>query len=176
MRTLLLLLTAIFGPSIAGLGAFCWWQSSPTPSISSETVQLTESKRTRLISLRTEHKFQPHSYPPLGYTGAETAEDEKIAVEAVDGVIEAILSRPEDFVSAKVTSSLIGRGMEKVEWLATEDRERAAGYMIEIWYILGFHGSTGRFGHGSAFTPPPGYAEPLPPGWISPDQPRVIRR
>jgi len=64
--------------------------------------------------------------------------------------------------------------MKPIKLLATEDRERAMGYMLEIWYLLGFKGATGRFAYGSAFQNPPGYGEPLPPGWRSPTEPRPI--
>jgi hypothetical protein len=39
--------------------------------------------------------------------------------------------------------------MRDVETLATEDRDRTQGYMLEVWYILGFKGPTGRFAYGS---------------------------
>jgi hypothetical protein len=71
-------------------------------------------------------------------------------------------------------SDQIGEATKKVDYLETEDRERTAGYLIEIWYILGFKGSTGRFAYGAGFPLPPGYGEPLPPGWKSPTEPRVI--
>jgi hypothetical protein len=58
--------------------------------------------------------------------------------------------------------------------LETEDRDRAYGYMLEVWYILGFKGPTGHFDSGSAYSKPPGYSEPLPPGWLAPDKPRRI--
>ncbi len=65
--------------------------------------------------------------------------------------------------------------MKSVNLLETEDRDRTGGYMLEIWYLLGFKGATGRFAYGSYYTKPPGYAEPLPPGWTAPDNPRPIR-
>jgi hypothetical protein len=58
--------------------------------------------------------------------------------------------------------------------LETEDRDRAQGYLLEIWYIVGFKGATGRFAYGSAYQKPEGYGEPLPPGWTAPDHPRPI--
>ena len=58
--------------------------------------------------------------------------------------------------------------------LETEDRDRAQGYMLEIWYILGFKGATGLFAYGAAYSKPVGYGEPLPPGWTGPDKPRPI--
>jgi hypothetical protein len=66
--------------------------------------------------------------------------------------------------------------MQDIGDLETEDRERAQGYMLEIWYIIGFKRPTGLFTYGSGIRIPPGYAEPLPPGWVSPDKPRTIGR
>jgi hypothetical protein len=58
--------------------------------------------------------------------------------------------------------------------MLTEDRDRTQGYMLEIWYILGFKGATGRFAYGGAVQKPSGLGEPLPPGWTAPDRPRPI--
>jgi hypothetical protein len=161
---------------LASIGAFGALGQRPAlfAPVSVETVRLTAVATERLRSLKAEHKFQPNNYPPLGYTGVETPEDEKVAVAAVDKVIDGILARREAPITAATVSALIGEGMRQVDQLATEDRDRTAGYMIEIWYILGLRGSTGRFAYGSAYPRPPGYDEPLPPGWASPDRPRPI--
>ncbi len=145
------------------------------PAVSNEVVRLTPAKRTVLARLRAEKKFQPNDYPPLGYTGMATPEDEATANIAVNGVIDGILVQRDDHLSAKYVSGLIGKGMHSVDLLETEDRDRTGDYMIEIWYLAGFKGATGRFAYGSAFKAPPGYGEPLPPGWTSPDHPRPIR-
>lgn len=162
---------------VAGGGSFGLYQFSKLwPKASTEITELTPSKRALLLKLRAEHKFQPHDYPPLGYTGAETPEDAATGSRAVDGVIDAVLARPDGPLPAKVVSHLIGRGLRPVKPLATEDRDRAQGYMLEIWYLLGYRGATGRFAYGSYDKPPPGYGEPLPPGWSSPTQPRPSLR
>jgi len=64
--------------------------------------------------------------------------------------------------------------MDTVRLLETEDRDRTAGYMLEVWWLLGFKGATGRFAHGSAYPVPAGHGEPLPPGWTASDKPRRI--
>jgi len=152
-----------------------WWTySSLFSKPSQETVQLNAEKRQALIRLREEMKFEPYDYPPLGYTGIATSEEGIAARAAVNDVIEAILSREDGPVAATTVSELIGQGMRRVDQLETEDRDRTAGYMIEIWYLLGFKGTTGQFAYGSAFQPPEGYGEPLPPGWKSPTDPRPI--
>lgn len=137
-------------------------------------MQLNAEKRHALVSLRDEKKFEPHDYPPLGYTGIATPEEGIVARAAVNDVIGSILSRDNGPITATMVSDLIGRGMRRVDQLETEDRDLTAGYMIEIWYLLGFRGATGRFAYSAAFRRPEGYEEPLPPGWKSPTEPRPI--
>ena len=171
MRTSLILL-AIALLAFFGVG---WWKySSLFPKPSQETVQLSAEKRHALTLLRDERKFEPHNYPPLGYTGIATPEEGTIARAAVNDVIGSILSREDGPVAATTVSELIGRSMKRVGQLETEDRDRTADYMIEIWYLLGFKGGTGRFAYGAAFHRPEGYGERLPPGWKSPTEPRPI--
>ena len=148
--------------------------SQPFPPPSAEIIQLTPEKRALLHRLRAEIKFQAHDYPPLGYTGAATAEDEAQATAAINTLIDAVLARSDGPLSGSTVSALIGRAVRDVDMLETEDRDRAYGYMLEVWYILGFKGPTGHFDSGSAYSKPPGYSEPLPPGWLAPDKPRRI--
>ncbi|WP_157460994.1 MULTISPECIES: hypothetical protein [Bradyrhizobium] len=64
-------------------GGFLYWKYSQLfPAPSNEVVQLTPEKRSVLERLRAEAKFQPHQFPPLGYTGAETPEDRARATGA----------------------------------------------------------------------------------------------
>lgn len=152
-----------------------WWKySSLFPKPSHETVMLDPEKRSTLRRLREEGKFEPNDYPPLGYTGIATLEDGTTARSAVNKVIDAVLSQRDGPLSSTTVSDLIGREMKRVSLLETEDRERTCDYMIEIWYLLGFRGATGRFSYGAAYQIPKGYGEPLPPGWKSPQEPRVI--
>lgn len=171
MRIFLGLLTVLL---LALLVAGWWRYSSFFHKVSQETVQLDEAKRRALIGLRDEKKFEPYDYPPLGYTGIATPEEGIVARAAVNDVIESILSRDNGPVTATTVSNLIGKGMRRVNLLETEDRDRTADYMIEIWYLLGFKGATGQFAYGAAFRRPEGYGEPLPPGWKSPAEPRPI--
>ena len=158
---------------VLSLAAYGYWKYSQLfPEPSTEVVQLTPEKRATLERLRKEAKFRPHDLPPRGYTGAETPEDSARATAAIDRVIDAVLAQPNGPVAARTVSRLIGNAMRRVFWLATEDRARTADYLVEIWYILGFKGATGQFAYGNAYSKPAGYAEPLPPGWTSPDHPR----
>lgn len=174
MRPLAVLLTAVALLATALLGFRLWQFSRLWPKPSVEITTLTTERRTTLLELRAEHKFQPNNFPPLGYTGAETVQDEVTATQAVDGVIDAILARPNGPLPAPTVAALIKSGLKSVKLLATEDRDRTQGYMLEIWYLLGFKGATGLFAYGSYYKVPPGYGEPLPPGWKSPNQPRPI--
>lgn len=174
MRPALILLCIALLLLVSG-GVVTWWKySRPFPTPSQEIVQLNTQKRAVLSRLRSEEKFERHDYPPLGYTGVATPEEGVVSRSAVNDVVDAILSRQDGPVPASAVSELIGRGMKRVNRLETEDRDRTSGYMIEIWYILGFKGATGHFAYGSAFPVPPGYGEPLPPGWKSPTEPRPI--
>lgn len=155
-------------------GVLYWKYAQLFPEPSNEVVQLTLEKRTILERLRAETKFQPHRYPPLGYTGAETPEGRVRATEAVNGVIDAVLAQPNGPVQAREVSRLFGKGMSQVASLATEDRERTGEYLVEVWYILGVKGATGQFASGAPYSKAGGYSEALPPGWTAPDQPRPI--
>lgn len=172
MRYVLILVCSLALGALSFAGYAYWKYIQLFPEPSSEVVQLTPEKRVLLEKLRKETKFQPHRFPPLGYTGAESSEDAARATAAVDRVIDAVLAQSNGPVAARTVSRLIGNAMRRVFWLATEDRDRTADYLLEIWYILGFKGATGQFAHGAAYPRPAGYAEPLPPGWTAPDQPR----
>jgi hypothetical protein len=151
-----------------------WQVSQLFPEVSREIVHLTSEKRALLERLKAENKFLPHAFPPLGYTGPPTLDDRNRASAAVDGLIAGVLAFSDGPVPAKAVSDLISAAMKAVRLLDTEDRDRTAGYMLEVWYILGFKGATGRFVYGAWFKKPKGYGEPLPVGWIAPDQPRSI--
>ncbi len=174
MRSLVVFAVAVVLLVVTFLGLRLWQFSRMWPKPSTEITQLTAEKRVLLQRLRAEHKFQPHNFQPLGYTGAETPEAEATGARAVDGVINVILANSDGNLPAKTVSDLIGKGMRDVKDLATEDRDRTQGYMVEIWYLLGFKGATGRFAYGSAYHIPRGFGEPLPPGWASPTQPRPV--
>lgn len=168
------MLVAVIALAVGGYGWSRWQSARMFPPVSKERVTLSPEIRDRLLRLRREKKFQPNAYPPLGYTGTESPEEEARAIAAVDQVIDGVLSSPHALVAAQTTSKLIGRSMRSVDTLPTEDRDRTADYMLEIWYILGFKGATGQFAYGKAYPRPPGYAEPLPAGWIAPTKPRSI--
>jgi len=169
MRIFHVIALAILLPIVV-MGA---WKCVTSPDVSQEAVSLDDDKIARLIRLKDEEKFEAHDYAPLGYTGVATPQEGAVARAAVNDVIESILARADGPIEARTVSRLIEQGMKRVSHLETEDRDRTAGYMIEIWYLLGFRGSIGRFAYGAAYQRPEGYAEPLPPGWKSPTEPRA---
>ena len=173
MRYLLILVGVLAFGAFAFAGVVYWKYIQLFPEPSNEVVQLTPEKRALLESLRKEAKFGAHRFPPLGYTGAETPEDAARATNAVNGVIDAVLAY-DGPVAARMVSRLIGKATRQTFWLATADRDRTLEYLLEIWYVLGFKLATGQFAHGAAYPRPAGYAEPLPPGWTAPDQPRAF--
>lgn len=174
MRVLFIVagIAAIALAAAAAVAFIRYRQAFPAPS--SEVVQLTAEKRAAISRLRAEAKFGPHDFPPLGYTGAPTLHDRAIATAAVDEMLDGVLAKPDGPLEAKAVIELVGIAMRKVDRLETEDRDRAADYMVEAWYLLGFKGATGRFAYGAAYPRPPGHLEPLPPGWKSPTEPRPI--
>ena len=174
MRYLLILLAVLLLGLFALADVTYWKYAQLFPEPSNEVVQLTPEKRAFLERLRKENKFGPHRLSPLGYTGAETPEDRARATDAVNGVIDAVLAQPDGPIAGRTVSDLIRKAIWRTFWLATDDRDRTGDYLLEIWYILGFKLATGQFAYGSAYHKPAGYAEPLPPGWTAPDQPRTI--
>jgi hypothetical protein len=174
MRFLSIATCALVLVALAFLELRMMHKFEPFSPPSAEIVQLTAENRAHLQRLRAEVKFQANDYPPLGYTGAPNPEDHAQATAAVNTLIDGILARFDGPVSGREVSALIGKAIEDVDLLETEDRERAYGYTLEVWYILGFKGPTGHFGVGSAYPRPEGYSEALPPGWLAPDQPRRI--
>lgn len=176
VRRTLLALAALLIVCVIGVGGFAYWKYLQMfPETSHEVVMLDAAKRDALIRLRDENKFGPHDYPPLGYTGAATIKDKATASLAINHVIDAILQSSDREIRSEVVSGLFSGVAEKTFLLETEDRDRAGGYLLEIWYVLGFKGASGNFVYGSYFKLPPGYGEPLPPGWKSPTEPRWLK-
>jgi|SRR5579859_565270 len=153
MRFLLLATSVLAIALIAFFGFRLWQSSSRWPRVSAEVVQLTPEKRLLLQRLRAENKFQPNNYPPLGYTGAATPEDQARANGAVNGVINGVLAYPDGPVQAKAVSHLIRDRMKTVALLETEIGTEPQ----VIWWRFGTSwGSRGRPA-GSRTVPPSPY-------------------
>ncbi len=172
MRIALIVLASIVLIAAGGATWAVMQWSAVFPKTSDEVVQLTPAIRARLEALRAEAKFGPHDFPPLGYIGPDTPEDAPVLNAAVNGFIDSVLAEADGPISAQSVSAKMKASIDRLRLFATDDRERATGYLIEVWYILGFKGPTGRFAHGSGYPVPSGYGEPLPPGWTAPDRPR----
>ena len=137
-----------------------------------ETIATPETTWATLAMLRREPKFVPHEYPPLGYTGPDTPEDLEPLTEIVDQAIDGSLALRAEALSASILRPILVQAQQQADMFATEDRDRVWGYMLEIWYIVGFRVSLFGATYGTYFQVPDGYGEPLPPGWNAPDQPR----
>jgi hypothetical protein len=118
--------------AIAFLGLRMMQKFEPFPAASAEIVQLTPEKGAHLRRLRAEIKFQANDYPPLGYTGAANPEDHAQATAAVNTLIDAVLARSDGPVSGSEISALIGKAIEDVHLLETEDRDRTYGYALGL--------------------------------------------
>lgn len=138
---------------------------------------LTTTKRARLQALRAEDKLRSNDWPPLGYAGPETPEDGAIVTLTINAVLDEILKLPDGPVTASAISPLLLRADDHVAGtLLTADREQVWGYMLEIWWTLGFKGRIDPSAPppGEFYAPPEGFGESLPPGWTSPLSPRPV--
>jgi hypothetical protein len=144
-------------------------------SLPDETIAVPEAAWARLQALRREPKFVPHDYPPLGYVGPDMPEDLQPLTRIVDQALDGVLALKAATLSAMAVRPVLRNASEGLATFATEDRDRAWGYLVEIWYILGFHVPLFEGIYGEAFQIPEGYGEPLPPGWSAPGTPRPIQ-
>ena len=103
-----------------------------------ETIATPETTWATLAMLRREPKFVPHEYPPLGYTGPDTPEDLEPLTEIVDQAIDGSLALRAEALSASILRPILVQAQQQADMFATEDRDRVWGYMLEIWYIVGF--------------------------------------
>src|SRR5262245_6043927 len=114
MRLLLIAACVLGLAAFVFLGTRIWQYFRLFPQPSAEIVELTSEKRAHLERLRAETKFERHDYPPLGYTGAETAPDQVLATAAVNAVIDAVLAQSDGPIRANAISEQIGKAMGKV--------------------------------------------------------------
>ena len=138
-----------------------------------EVSVLTPERRDRLAALRRERKFKPDDRLDPPYPGPPGPKAEARLSAAIDSLIDDILGEADGPLEASDVAGRLGLAIAAVNRLKAPDVERAHGYMIEVWYILGFRSATGYFARADGATPlPEGYGEPLPPGWAGPDAPR----
>lgn len=160
------ILSALVLVAIAAGGAIWrWWKPRPEP-LYEETVQLGSEIRERLRALREEDKFHPGD----GYPGSKGPKNRATLSAWVDGVLDDILAEPDGPLEASDVAGRLGLAIGAASKRPAADQVRLHGYLIEIWYVLGYRSATGYFPAGEA---PEGWGERLPPGWTAPDRPRL---
>ena len=153
----------------AGGAIWRFWKPKPAP-LYEETAMLGAEVRERLEALRREDKF----HPGLGYAGPKGPKNRATLSAWVDGVLDDILAEPDGPLEASDVAGRLGLAIGAASKRPAADQARLHGYLIEIWYILGYRSATGYFP--APDDAPEGWSEPLPPGWIAPDRPRLQTR
>lgn len=161
------LLSAVVLLAFAAGGAIWrWWKPRSEP-LYQERVTLDEGLRDRLRALREDDKFQPDGT----YAGPKGPKSRASLSAFVDGVIDDILAEHDGPLEASDVAGRLGLAIGAASKRPAPDQTRLHGYLIEIWYILGYRSPTGYFP--STQDTPEGWGEPLPPGWTAPDRPRL---
>ncbi|MFC5344140.1 hypothetical protein ACETK8_18635 [Brevundimonas staleyi] len=150
----------------AGGAIWRWWKPKPEP-LYEERVMLDEALRARLQALRDEDKFHAGE----GYAGPKGPKNRATLSGWVNGVIDDILAEDDGPLEASDVAGRIGLAIGAASKRPHADQERLHGYLIEIWWILGYRSATGYFPTDDA---PEGWGERLPPGWASPERPRSL--
>lgn len=153
-------------------GGAIWRMFRPKPEpLYEETIHLGADIRDRLRALREEAKFHADAAIVPPYAGPRGPKNRASLSAFVDGVIDDILNEQDGPLEASDVAGRLGLAIGSASKRPHADQERLHGYLIEIWYILGYRSATGYFPASDAV--PEGWAEPLPPGWTAPDQPRL---
>ncbi len=153
----------------AGGAVWRMWKPKAEP-LYEETARLDADLRARLQALRDEDKFHADATIDPPYAGPKGPKNRASLSAFVDGVIDDILNEPDGPLDASDVAGRLGIAIGAASKRPAADVARLHGYLIEIWYILGYRSSTGYFPPSD--TAPEGWSEALPPGWASPDSPR----
>lgn len=165
------ILSAIVLVAFAAGGAL-WRLWKPRPqALYEETAVLGGEVRVKLQALRDEAKFHADVAIVPPYAGPKGPKNRASLSAFVDGVIDDILNEPDGPLEASDVAGRLGLAIGAASKRPHADQDRLHGYLIEIWYILGYRSATGYFPPSEAA--PEGWSEPLPPGWTDPDQPRL---
>ena len=153
----------------AAAGGVVWrlWKPKAEP-LYEERILLGAEVRARLQALRDEDKF--HSDDT--YPGPKGPKNRATLSGWVNGVIDDILAEADGPLEASDVAGRLGIAIGAASKRPAADQDRLHGYLIEIWYILGYRSATGYFP--ASEDAPEGWAEPLPPGWTAPDRPRLL--
>ena len=151
------------------VGGAIWrfWKPRPEP-LYEERAILGAEVRERLQALRDEDKFRADET----YVGPKGPKNRATLSGWVDGVLDDILAEPDGPLEASDVAGRLGIAIGAASKRPAADQERLHGYLIEIWYILGYRSATGYFPPSE--DAPEGWSEPLPPGWTAPDRPRLL--
>jgi len=134
-----------------------------------EVIQLTPAIRSHLQALRTETRDWDMG-PDVEPVPARTL---RRLDGAINDLIDDILAHTDSPLQAADVAGRLGVGLAALRKAPLAASDRAWGYMVEVWYVLGQRSATGYFTH-EAEALPVGWGEPLPPGWTAPDQPRPV--
>ena len=151
------------------VGGAVWrfWKPKAEP-LYEERAMLDAEVRARLQALRDEDKF----WADDTYPGPKGPKNRATLSGWVNGVLDDILAEPDGPLEASDVAGRLGLAIGAASKRPHADQERLHGYLIEIWYILGYRSATGYFP--APETAPEGWSEALPPGWASPEQPRLL--
>lgn len=153
----------------AAAGSVVWrlWKPKAEP-LYEERILLGDEARARLQALRDEDKFHADDT----YPGPKGPKNRATLSGWVNGVIDDILAEADGPLEASDVAGRLGIAIGAASKRPAADQDRLHGYLIEIWYILGYRSATGYFP--ASEDAPEGWAEPLPPGWTAPDRPRLL--
>ena len=165
-----ILATFVLLAAAAGGAIWRYWKPKPEP-LYEETAMLDAAMRARLRALRDEDKFWADDAISPPYPGPKGPKNRATLSGWVNGVIDDILAEDDGPLEASDVAGRIGLAMGAASKRPAADQARLHGYLIEIWWILGYRSATGYFPTDGA---PEGWGERLPPGWAAPDRPRLL--
>lgn len=165
------LLAAVVLLAMAGGGAIWRLWKPKAGSLYEETARLDPALRARLQALREDDKFHADATLDPPYPGPKGPRNRASLSAFVDRVIDDILAAPDGPLEASDVAGRLGLAIEAASKRPAADVARLNGYLIEIWYLLGYRSATGYFPASEAI--PAGRGEPLPPGWTDADTPRL---
>lgn len=156
------------------IGGAAWRMIKPrVEPLYEETGLLDGAVRARLQAIRDEDKFQPDPTLDPPYPGPRGPKTRARLVAVIDALIADILAEPDGPIEASDLAGRIGLAVAAVAKKAEADARRTHGYLLEVWWIFGFRSAAGYFAPEDGAGAVEGFAEPLPPGWLSPEEPRV---
>ena len=165
-----ILATFVLLAAAAGGAIWRFWKPKAEP-LYEERAMLGAEVRERLQALRDEDKFWADDAISPPYPGPKGPNNRATLSGWVNGVLNDILAEPDGPLEASDVAGRLGIAIGAASKRPAADQTRLHGYLIEIWYILGYRSATGYFP--PAEDAPEGWSEPLPPGWAAPDRPRL---